>query len=200
MNTLRRLHLVERLVPATERYPERSRRGLYVLKDNYLRFYFRFIAPNQHLLERGQVDRLWGKISDQLPAFVGITAFEELCREWVWAQVAAEQLPFLPNRVGAYWDRRTQTSSRGSVRGIDVVAIGWDEQAILLGEAKWTTRPVGVPVLEGLKKKAASATPGTNWAVHYTLFSRSGFSPSLERLAADEGVRLVSLEEIITSV
>jgi hypothetical protein len=178
LNTLRRLHLVERLVPATERYPERSRRGLYVLKDNYLRFYFRFIAPNQDLLEKGQVDRLWGKISVQLPAFVGKTAFEELCREWVWAQVAAERLPFLPNRVGGYRDRRTQ---------IDVVAISWDEQALLLGESKWTTRPIGISVLDSLKKKAPAAIPGPNWAVYYAFFSRSSFSQPLKSLATPQG-------------
>jgi hypothetical protein len=47
-----------------------------------------------------------------------------------------------------------------------------------------------------LKKKPPAAIPGPNWAIHYALSSRSGFTPSLERLAAG-GVRLVSLEEVI---
>jgi AAA+ ATPase superfamily predicted ATPase len=40
LETLRDLHLVERQVPVTERHPERSRRGLYRLADNYLNFFF----------------------------------------------------------------------------------------------------------------------------------------------------------------
>ena len=190
LDTLRRLHLVERRVPATERHPERSRKGIYVLQDNYLRFYFRFIAPHQDWLERGQKDRLWHYIEEQLPSFVGSTAFEELCRQCVWAMGNQGQLPFYPDRVGAYWDRKTQ---------VDVVAISWEAQAILLGEAKWTRETVGVPVLEGLKKKTAHVIPGPDWAVHHVLFSRSGFTPSLQQRAADEGVWLVPLEQIVAA-
>jgi aspartate/tyrosine/aromatic aminotransferase len=80
------------------------------------------------------------------------------------------------------------------------MAVSWDEQAILLGEAKWTTKPVGVPVLESLKEKVPAAIPDPSWTVHYALFSWSGFTPPFERLAAKEGVRLVSLEEVIASV
>ena len=37
LETLQQLHLVERSVPVTETQPHKSRRGLYRLKDNYLR-------------------------------------------------------------------------------------------------------------------------------------------------------------------
>jgi hypothetical protein len=70
----------------------------------------------------------------------------------------------------------------------------------LLSEAKWTTSPVGITILEGLRKKPPAAIPGLNCAIHYALLSRSGFTPSPERLAAEEGVRLVSLEEVIASI
>ncbi|MDM7987962.1 MAG: ATP-binding protein, partial [Smithella sp.] len=37
LDTLQQLHLVERIVPVTETQPQKSRRGIYRLKDHYLR-------------------------------------------------------------------------------------------------------------------------------------------------------------------
>ena len=53
LDTLQQLHLIERLVPVTETQPQKSRRGIYRLKDNYLRFWFRYVHPNRSQLERG---------------------------------------------------------------------------------------------------------------------------------------------------
>ena len=37
----------------TETQPHKSRRGIYRLKDHYLRFWFRYLHPNRSQLERG---------------------------------------------------------------------------------------------------------------------------------------------------
>jgi AAA+ ATPase superfamily predicted ATPase len=187
LNTLIRLRLVRRVVPVTVRHPERSRRGRYVIADPYLRFYFRFLAPHQEWIEQERLELLWRSIAGQLEAFVGLTAFEDLCRQWVIVQGDAGKLPFVPERVGAYWDRHAQ---------VDVAAISWAEQALLLGEAKWTAEPVGVGTLEALRAKEPVIRPGPDWAVQYVLFSRNGFTAPLQDRAAQERVRLVALEEI----
>jgi AAA+ ATPase superfamily predicted ATPase len=197
LNTLVRLRLVQRIVPVTVRQPARSRRGRYVIADPYLRFYFRFLAPRQEWIEQGRLDRLWTEIERQLDAFVGLTAFETLCRRWTIAQGDAGRLSFVPERVGAYWDRHTQ---------VDVAAISWSEQSLLLGEAKWTHQPVGTDVLDALQAKTtavraalardANAQDAVPWAIQYVLFAQSGFTAALRARAADEGVRLVSLQEI----
>ncbi|RMF38488.1 MAG: hypothetical protein D6759_00815, partial [Chloroflexi bacterium] len=124
----------------------------------------------------------------QLPAFVG-QAFERLGQEWLRHQGAAGRLPFEPDRVGGWWDRRGQ---------VDVVALNRAERVILLGEAKWLNRPVGVDVLESLKRRGARAVPDPSWTVHYILFSRSGFTTELRRQAERERLMLVSLEEMVT--
>lgn len=187
LNTLVRLRLVRRIVPITIRQPERSRRGHYVIADPYLRFYFRFLAPRQEWIEQGRLEQLWKSIEGQLEAFVGLTAFEELCRRWVILQGDAGRLPFVPERVGAYWDRHTQ---------VDVAAISWAERALLLGEARWTAQAVGVDVLEALQAKAPAVRPAGDWAVQYVLFSRSGFTAPLQSRACGAGIRLVTLDEI----
>ena len=53
LKTLMDLDILERRVPVTEENPEKSKRGLYKIKDNYLRFWFAFIYPNMSFIESG---------------------------------------------------------------------------------------------------------------------------------------------------
>lgn len=188
LGILRDLRLIERQAPVTERHPERSRRGLYRLEDHYLNFYFRFVAPFREDLEQGYVDRAWRAIDQQLDAFVGGTAFEGLCRQWVRRRGRQGHLPFVPEQVGSFWDRQTQ---------VDVVGLNWSQKTALLGEARWTSRPLGRQVLDALRAKAPAVLPAPDWHVHYALFSRSGFTKGLTDQAEGEGVWLVGLGDIV---
>lgn len=187
LNTLRSLGIIERRVPLKPGRRPRQQRGIYVISAPYLRFYFRFIVPHQSDLQRGEVDRVWQAIERQLPAFVGSTVFEEQCRAWVQTQGGRGNLPFHPTGVGSYWDRHTQ---------VDVMAVSDSEQALLLGEARYTSRPVGSGVLAKLGDKAARLTPA-GWRAHLALFSRSGFTADLREQADREGVFLVDLEQVV---
>lgn len=187
LETLRDLRLVERRIPVTERHPEQSRKGLYRLSDNFLEFYFRFVAPFREDLEQGFPERAWQTIDQQLPAFVGSTAFEELCRDWIKRRGAQGYLPFRPEKVGSYWDRTTQ---------VDVVALNWGEKTALLGEARWTSRPLSTQSLDELRAKSAAVLPEAGWHIHYALFSRSGFSEPLQQQAQTEPLLLVGLNEL----
>lgn len=190
---LRHLGLVQREVPVTVPETDRatSRLGRYVIADHYVRFYFRFIWPNQGLLEQGLYDRLWELISEQLRAFIGQTTFEELSREWVLARGRAGQLPFLPDRVGAHWGKGVQ---------VDVAAINWREKAILLGECKWGTKPVGLDVIQELienkspKVRQALPEAGEGWSVHYAFFARAGFTEASRTEAQAHHALLIDLE------
>ncbi len=53
LKTLIDLDILEREVPVTEDNPEKSKKGLYKIKDNYLRFWFAFVYPNRSFLESG---------------------------------------------------------------------------------------------------------------------------------------------------
>jgi len=189
LGRLQDLRLVIRETPATVREDRRTTRGRYYLRDAYHRFYFRFIAPHERLLEQRLIPRLWEIINAQMRAFVGLTAFEEMCREWVLRQAIRGALPFLPDRVGSHWAKDAQ---------VDVVAIRWDEKRILLGEAKWGTEPVSRKVLTELMSKASRVVPdkGEGWTVHYALFARAGFTGPTRDLADEQSVLLVDLDEL----
>ncbi len=183
---LQELHLVERRVPITEQRPEKSRKGTYRLSDPFLRFWFRFVAPNMHRLDIGDTRSVLKDVRSELPRYIG-PVFEDICRDWVREQGARGALPFVPERVGAWWDRDQE---------IDVVACQND--AALLGECKWITSPVGLNILDDLKGKAGTLKIDTGWKeIHLALFSRSGFTPELTEVAGIEGVLLIGPEELL---
>ena len=189
LKQLESLHLIERRLPATVP-PERrrtSRKSRYHLADPYLRFYFRFIAPNLALVEQELTDLLWERIGEQVRAFVGLTAFEDLCREWTLAQARAGRLPFLPELVGSHWAADAQ---------VDVVAVNWREKAILLGECKWGVDPVGRSTVRELVDKAPRVVPDESWQVHHVLFARAGFTDAARAQAGAVDARLVDLETL----
>jgi len=188
------LRFVERRIPATVPLAElkTSRKTRYYLRDHFLRFYYRFIDPNLHLLDGGLPHRLWQMIEDNFRSFVALT-FEEICLDWMIGQAQAGKLPFAADNVGAHWSKTVQ---------VDVVAINWRERQLLLGECKWGDAPVGRRVLTELM---ANKTPkvladlpdgGAGWTVHYALFARQAFTAATETLAADHGVLLLTLPQI----
>jgi len=191
---LRELRLVKRCLPITSPPAKRrrSKRGRYHLSDPYFRFYFRFIAPNQAELSY-RPERVLPTIREGLRAFVGLTAFEVLSRQWVAKQGRAGALPFEIEEVGSHWHRHAQ---------VDVVGINWKARQILLGECKWGTDTVGRSVIreliEAKTPKVLKVLPnqGEGWQVHYAFFARAGFTEAAQREAASVKAQLVDLERL----
>jgi len=179
LTTLQELHLVERRLPVTQTKAQRgrSRSGRYHLSDPYFRFYFQFLEP---FLSSSPFDgeQVIEAVRRNLRAFVGVTAFEELARQWVWTQGKAGQLPFTPDGIGSHWSSRVQ---------VDVVALNWETHDILLGECKWGADRVDRQVVRGLVEQKTPLAlrdltdQGAGWKVHYALFARSGFTPAAIR-------------------
>lgn len=193
LDILRTMGLIEREVPVTEPAPERSRRGIYRIKDPFLRFWFRFVYPYRTELETGGPELVLERfIRPRLNEFVG-AAFEEIARQHVRELARRGELPFVPSRIGRWWNRATE---------IDVVALSVEEGQLLVGEAKWWTSPVGLNVLEELQRKSQElvAHSASTWrrppAIHYALFSRSGFTADLREHARREGVLLVDVTDL----
>jgi len=189
LKSLEDLRLVERRIPATTPLDRRqaSRVSQYHLADPYLHFYFRFVTPNLGLVEQDQAQVLWRRIATQFDTFVGETAFRTLCREWVLSQAEAGKLPFLPEIVGPHWSPEEE---------VDVVAINWGEQAILLGACHWNAEPAGHEVVQGLVTKSGRVVPDKKWKTHYVVFSRTGFTAPAVEVASTRKVQLVDLNAL----
>ncbi|MFZ2358470.1 MAG: ATP-binding protein [Anaerolineae bacterium] len=190
LDILQGLRVVARQVPATEGRPEKSKRGIYQISDAFLRFWFRYVHPNQGSLDLGLADAvLVQRVQPTFDQFVSY-AFEEAARAHVARLARAGKLPFLAERIGSWWDRSGE---------IDVVAVSNADGALLLGECKWSVNPVGIDVLDDLQRKARLVDPEGRWpAVSYALFAKSGFTSALTERAAIENVHLVGPDDLAT--
>lgn len=182
---LQELYLVERRIPALihPRERERSRKGRYHLADPYFRFYFRFLAPHVEDLAY-QPEQVLPGLYQQLKAHVGLSAWEELSRQWVEWAASTGKLGFKPERIGGYWGDGVQ---------IDVVAVSWTHKQMLLGESRWGKEPMGPGMLRDLIAKARRVVPEQDWQVRYAIFSRSGFTTHARREAEAVNTLLVDL-------
>jgi hypothetical protein len=191
LDILQQLRLITRRVPATEDQPEKSKKGLYQIDDHFLRFWFRYVHPNQSSLDLGLTEAiLEQRIRPDLDHFVS-SAFEEAALDFLARQAQNGKLAFLPERIGSWWDRETE---------IDVLAISLAEKVALIGECKWSVNLVGVNVLADLKQKALVLKENYGvQEVQFVLFSRSGFTPALDEQARAEGIGLYSIASLLTN-
>ncbi|MCA9965582.1 MAG: ATP-binding protein [Anaerolineales bacterium] len=194
LSRLQELRLVERRIPATVPPAKRrsSRLGRYHFSDPYFQFYFRFLAPFSDILP-DDIEPVLEKVRLELRAFVGQTAFEELCRQWVREQRKAGVLGFRPLVIGSHWSRKVQ---------VDVVGVDWENKQILLGECKWGDEPIGRTVLRELTEqktpKVLTDLPHAphDWTVYHAFFARAGFSPAAQTYAAEKNMILIDLETL----
>jgi hypothetical protein len=183
LHVLEDLQLVVREVPVTETAPHRSKRSLYGLDDPFVAFWFECVYPYVSELELGERQPALQHVRQVLPHFLG-RAYERIARE-VLRQHDTSSL--ILHRVGRWWDDQTE---------IDVVGVNERANTILFGEVKWSPRPVGTDILRGLKTKAtrvAWGRPGRREI--FALFSRTGFTPDLQRMGRDEGTLLFEKDE-----
>ena len=185
LSVLRELGLIKRETPVTERVPQKSRKGLYKIADNYVKFWFRFVQPNRSLIESGNVDLVYQQmISPNLSQYMG-GIFEEVCRQYV-ERYWEEKLKVAPIRVGAHWESDLE---------IDVLTENVDESH-WFGECKWWNAPVGENVLNRLIENAVRVRDQWKQNPRYVLFSANGFTDALQQRAAKEGVYLIEANDL----
>ena len=189
LDLLQQMRLITRRVPATESQPEKSKRGLYQIDDHFLRFWFRYVHPNQSSLDLGLTDAILDqRVKPNLDNFASIS-FEEASRDFAARLARSNQLPFVPERIGAWWERDME---------IDVLALNRTEGQALVGECKWSVNPIGINILDELKQKALRLNKeDTILNIHYALFARAGFTPELKRRAKEDGVLLFTVEQMV---
>lgn len=176
LKTLIDLDILEREVPVTEDSPEKSKKGLYKIKDNYLRFWFAFVYPNRSFIESGHGRIVMDKIRKSLVRNHIAFVYEDVCRERMWEINAEGAWPFYFSKLGRYWDSKEE---------IDIAAIDPDGKNLILGECKYWQEPVGVSVLRELEAKAKTVSwekeKRKTW---FVLFSVNGFTEELRAEAA----------------
>ncbi len=175
LKTLMDLDILEREVPITEENPDKSKKGLYKIKDNFIKFWFAFVYPNLSFLESGNAQIVMDKIKKRFVSGQVSFVYEDVCRQKMWQMNADEKCPFTFSKIGRYWDKNTE---------IDIAAIEPESKELILGECKYWKEPVGINVLSALEEKAKTVSWNkADRKTWFVLFSTGGFTPELKELA-----------------
>lgn len=179
LKTLIDLDVLERQVPVTESNPDKSKKSLYRIKDNFLQFWFRFVLPNLSYLETGRTAAVEKRIREHFIDGHVAYVYEDVCRERLWGLADSGELGFVPERVGRWWSGSDE---------IDVVGLSASEGRAVWGECKFWKDPVGANVLRALEEKAARVPWERDRRTDaFALFSASGFTDELRKIAAARG-------------
>lgn len=187
LKELVRIGLLGREEPVTGKG---GRKALWKLTDNLFRFWYRFVRPRQALVERGLGEAVAPSIVAALPEYLG-PVFEDICRDWVWRQLASGELGFEVTDIGRWWGNDPAAREEAE---IDVVAINGSE-TVMVGECKWRNEPTDAAQLEKLDRRAQLAGAGP--AVPRWLFSRVGYTEGCREYSRSIGsARLITFDEM----
>lgn len=183
---LENLGLIEKEVAVTETRPEKSRKGIYRIKDQFVNFWFQFVLPYRREIEIGELDFLMKKIKEQLPKII----------QENYQRTAPEIIEHYSNiighieRIGRYWNNELE---------IDNIGFNESTKEIFFIESKWSDKQVGMNVLKELISKAQLV----EWSKDkrkekYILLSKSGFTQELiKESKSNNNVILINEDRLI---
>lgn len=175
LKTLSELGFTEKQVPVTEKNAGKTRKGLYFISDNFLRFWFRYVYPYKGELELDNMqislDELDKDFKEKFVAF----AYEDICKE-IFARLCSDKaIDFTPSKIGSYW-----LNDKSGNTQIDVMAVDTVNKRLFAGECKYHNQPIDADVYFELVKKVDNSSEiksaFKDYTVIYGVFSKSGFT------------------------
>ncbi|MGQ9721758.1 MAG: ATP-binding protein [Candidatus Jordarchaeum sp.] len=150
LENLIRLGLVERLTPIGE-----PKRGIYLIRNPLLDFWFNFVFKNRQIIEMGSVS-----LEDvgSLAAYYG-KRFEILIRDDIFHRI------FKFQKVGKWWHKEEE---------VDLVAFDESREEMLFAECKWQENVNAKEILEKLREQTNSIRKYTDKRrENYVVFAKS---------------------------
>jgi hypothetical protein len=194
LKILMKLGFVSRQHPIADK--PATKKTIYRLEDNFLRFWFRFVLPHKDELEPGNVVPVLEDIKKNYDRFLGMT-FEDVGKETLIHLNSAGKLPFTFRKIGRQWGKIAAAARGKNDYEIDLVALNAESRDILFCECKWQKQKVGPDVYYSLKEKGGFVDWHSEGQKHFALISRAGFTPRMREIAEEEKVILIGLADMI---
>lgn len=184
LSTLSDLGFIEKRTPITEKNPEKSRKGLYFITDNFLRFWFCYVYPYKGELELDNMQIVLDEIHKDFKEKFVAFAYEDICKD-IFAKLCSNNaISFVPSRIGSYWLNDYDGDTE-----IDVMSVDHQNKQVFAGECKYHTKPVDASVYFALKEKVDNAAEirksFPKYNIIYGLFSKSGFTKRMLDIAKE---------------
>jgi Archaeal ATPase./Archaea bacterial proteins of unknown function. len=163
----------------------------YCIADNYLRFYFKFIAPLSERIQQSDYNRtpLHALNKESYEKWLGLS-FERFCRKHSYLIASIIGFSAVRYKSGAFFNRKTIQNQAGYQ--IDLVFDRADH-VLTVCEIKYTQSKIGTEVIEEFEKKI-SQLETKNQTIEKVLISASGATDALIGRAYFD--RIITLEDI----
>lgn len=177
------LGIVIKEYPITEKLKKKINlhSGIYKIKTNYFKFYFKFVFPNISNIEEGFLDDVYEfDIEPNLNEYMGLI-YEQICTEVLKEYIYQHKEPFRIRSIGRWWNKNHE---------IDIVGLNGDDY--IFAECKWRKQKCSVKHLNDLIQKIDDNFRYVN--KHVYIFSKSGFTDDLtEAVKNNREVQLVKM-------
>ena len=186
LKTLTDLGIVRRETPITEKP---GRKTVYLLEDNFFRFWYRFVPNNVSAIDSGRIVKTYAHaVKPHFSDYMGLV-FEKMCKDYLLYY--AKDLPVELNEIGQWWG--TDPVQKKQLQ-IDIVGTPAEGRSYLIGSCKYRSEKIGLDELELLHGYAAAFGKGDRY--HYFIFSKGGFTDALLDAQARGEVTLITLDEM----
>lgn len=167
--------------------PRNAKKTLYKVSEPFMLFYYKFVVPEKTTLELGYIDQFYELVFEkQFPSHIS-EIWEMLCR-----QALPNLFDYKAFKPGQRW---WGNSTDNEPMEIDVVSNSFDDEEIIIGEAKWSDSRNLSLVQKNLEKKANAFPQIKNRRVILALFIKSH---SLTNLP--ENVRVFTPEDVVKAL
>ncbi|KPQ41379.1 MAG: Archaea bacterial protein of unknown function, partial [Candidatus Methanoperedens nitroreducens] len=171
-----------------------TKKTIYRIEDNFLRFWFRYVLSHRDEIEQGDKKPAIDDVKNSFNAYLGET-FEQIGKEMLISLNSQEKLPFRFQKLGREWGKIPMVPKGQNEYEIDLVAVNDDTLEILFCECKWENNKVDIDVYFKLVKKAGYVKWHHDRKEYFALISKSGFTDRMKKEAEMKGVLLFTLED-----
>ena len=186
LKTLIDLGIVRKETPVTEKPGKKT---IYLLADNFFRFWYRFVPVNMSAIDSGRIVKIYPHaVKQYLPDYMGLI-FEKMCQDYLLYY--SDNLPIELNEIGQWWG--ADPGERKQVQ-IDIVGTPVEGKEYIIGSCKYRNEKIGVDELERMRHYAVVFGKGNHY--HYYIFSKGGFTEGLLQAQERGEVRLIALEDL----
>ncbi len=180
------LGILKKETPITEKPGKKT---IYMIDDNFFRFWYRFVPRNMSVISAGRMSLVYEQAAKKYyPDYMGLV-FEKMCQEYLLRY--AKDLPIMLNAVGQWWG--TDPKTRKEVQ-IDIVGTPVEGNEYLIGSCKYRNEKIGIDELELIREYASVFRK--DGVFHYFIFSKGGFTPALLEAQERGEVTLLTLEDL----
>ena len=186
LKVLLELGILKKETPITEKTGKKT---IYMIDDNFFRFWYRFVPGNMSAISAGRISNVYERaVKRYYPDYMGLV-FEKMCQEYL--NRYEKNLPIMLSSIGQWWG--TDSKTRKEVQ-IDIVGTPAEGNEYIIGSCKYRNEKIGIDELKLIQDYASVFRK--DGVFHYYIFSKGGFTPALLDAEKKGEVTLLTLEDI----